>query len=199
MKIFCIHFEGEAGSGRATAAAGADSALLRPGEPVFIPDDTDRWETLAAPAIRISRLGTAIRARQARAYFDAVSVMHILRPRPGTPPFDDIDIPPYILDRTFAPGSWTELGDTADDTPFSMKLTRSLLKTDEVTEESEVSFTISSLQACRAVELLSRMATFKTGDIIIFTDAATPPRSPELDSRVRCSLNGTENLSIRLK
>lgn len=199
MKIFCIHFEGEAGSGRAIVVPGADSALLRPGEPVFIPDDTECWESLAAPAIRISRLGTAIRARQARAYFDAVSVMHILRPKPGCEPFDDIDMPPYTLDRTFAPGAWTALGDTADDRPLTIWLTRSMLKSDDVTEESEVSFTIDSLQVCRAIELLSRMATFKTGDIIVFTDAATPPHRPELDSRVRCTLNDTECLNVRLK
>ncbi|MDE6853925.1 MAG: hypothetical protein K2J38_02600 [Muribaculaceae bacterium] len=199
MKIFCIHFEGAPGGGRATAIPGADSAILRPGEPVFIPDDTERWESFAAPAIRISRLGTAIKARQARAYFDAVSVMHVLRPKAGCKPFDDIDMPPYTFDRTFAPGAWIELGNATDDTEFAIRLSRSLLRSDRITEESEVTFSISSVQACKAVELLSRMATFKTGDIIVFTEAGTHPHRPELDSKVCCTINGTECLSIRLK
>lgn len=49
---------------------GADSAVLRCGEPVFVPDPVDEWVSLVAPAVRLCRLGMHM-GRNARAYFDS--------------------------------------------------------------------------------------------------------------------------------
>ena len=52
----------------------ADSALLKPGRPFFVPDDMGRIDYEAELVIRICRLGKNIPERFAHRYYDAVTV-----------------------------------------------------------------------------------------------------------------------------
>ena len=52
----------------------ADSALLKPGKPFFVPDDMGRIDYEAEVVVRICRLGKTIPARFAHRYYDAVTL-----------------------------------------------------------------------------------------------------------------------------
>jgi 2-keto-4-pentenoate hydratase/2-oxohepta-3-ene-1,7-dioic acid hydratase in catechol pathway len=52
----------------------ADSALLKPGKPFFIPDDMGRIDYEAEVVVRICRLGKNISTRFAHRYYDALTL-----------------------------------------------------------------------------------------------------------------------------
>lgn len=52
----------------------ADSSLLKPGKPFFIPDDMGQIDYEAEVVVRICRLGKTISERFAHRYYDAVTV-----------------------------------------------------------------------------------------------------------------------------
>ena len=160
MKILCI-FHGK--DGNLHVKAGADSAVLRPGEPVFVPDPVQVWRSTVAPAIRLSRLGTSIKAAFAPEYYDAVSLFHILTP---VDPVIVDGLPPYILDRTFSPGIWHGItpADLVGGYDFSAK--RKNLNGEADAAEASGHFSLASLGADSAIEALSRYLTFRTGDIL---------------------------------
>ena len=51
----------------------ADSALLKPGRPFFVPDDMGRIDYEAEVVVRICRLGKSIPTRFAHRYYDALT------------------------------------------------------------------------------------------------------------------------------
>ena len=52
----------------------ADSALLKPGRPFFVPDDMGRIDYEAEVVVRICRLGKSIPTRFAHRYYDALTL-----------------------------------------------------------------------------------------------------------------------------
>ncbi|MDE7411340.1 MAG: hypothetical protein K2M94_04795 [Paramuribaculum sp.] len=58
----------------------ADSALVTPGRPFFLPDFSTGWLMKAHLAVRISRLGKNISTRFAHRYYDAASLLLQLMP-----------------------------------------------------------------------------------------------------------------------
>ena len=100
MKVLCISANGK----RLKVDVGSDQAILRPGEPVFVPEPVEEWRSSVAPAVRISRLGTAIKASSARAYYDSIAPVHLLTPADNSVADG---LPPFVLDRALSPGKWT--------------------------------------------------------------------------------------------
>ena len=174
-------------------ALGADSALLRPGEPVFLPETDNPAFSAVVPAIRICRLGFWVRSNFA-SYFDAVTLFHYLKPAEQDLPQW---LPPYVADRTFSPGTWQPL---PDDGIISAQVSRKPLPGHHgqtVAEQFRVS--LQELDPEGLIRDLSRQITLKTGDILIFPDAGTRLRQAELDSGICADLNGAQVLDIRLK
>lgn len=171
---------------------GADSAILRCGEPVFVDGNTADWELLVAPAIRISRLGTHIPPSKARSYYDAVSVFLVMRPCVPSP-----DIPWAMRDRTFSPGIWMPC---ANDIRLNVGCNPISSKTDPDNCRTDL-FELSAIQetADIAVAFLSRYCTFKTGDILLFIDMAVSLGCPRLDTAIHADINGTPSLNVRIK
>lgn len=187
MKILCLHTTRD---GRHEIMLGADSAMLRPGEPVFLPDDTEGWLSVVAPAVRISRLGTAIKAGNAHAYRDSIGLVHLLLPEHSV-------VPPLALDRAISPGQWVNAD---SDTRYEVKVCRNPIGGTDPRPQM-LSFTLGDLDADNAIARLSENMTFRTGDIIIFADKGSRPEIPELDTEIRATLasDGTALLDIRLK
>lgn len=190
MKVFLVH---KSCSESPQVELGADSAVMRSAEPVFVPDPVEDWVSLVAPAIRISRLGTHI-AKHPEAYYDAVGAVHLLLPaRPEVAQ----GMPRLALDRAIAPGAWqpVEPGKT------ELTVRRSLLWGDDPEAEALLAadFSLSDLNANDTVRHISRYVTLRTGDIIIFADAAVNLASPILDTKVQAWINGESSLDIKLK
>lgn len=172
---------------------GADSAVLRPSEPVFVPDPVADWTSLVAPAVRISRLGTHI-TRHPESYYDAVAAVHVLMPaRADVVP----GIPPLALDRAISPGAWQPIeGEVTE-----LTVRRSLLWGDDPDVQTILAadFSLAALALDRLIRHISRYITFKSGDIIILADAAKSLGEPILDTRIQAWINGDPSLDIRIK
>lgn len=173
-------------------APGADSALVRPGFPCFLPDFArEGWELRLAPVVRVGRLGKWVEPRFAPRYIDALSVAAILRPAdPGQgslPVFDGAIIPGAF--RPYVPGGRATLrvwGPGAE-------------------EPADIPFSIADLRAEDTLALISRSVTLKSGDLLmpaifpaafpaaigldfaasIITPGDDPGREPALRARVK--------------
>lgn len=184
MKVLAVRSE----NGIIRADGGGDSAVLRPGEPVFIPEPTDEWFFTIAPAIRISRLGTHIPTDKAHLYYDSIGAVHLLLPAVEVP------VPVLFIDRAVAPpNTWLPY----DNSAFELTVQRSLLSDGTALDSCRT--VVDSLDADRVVSQLSKWIMLKTGDIIVFTDYATEPVHPRPDTRVTASLGDTESLNIKIK
>ncbi|MCM1071303.1 MAG: hypothetical protein NC391_06670 [Alistipes timonensis] len=150
---------------------GADSALVRPGFPCFLPDFArEGWELRLAPVIRVSRLGKWIEPRFAHRYIDALSLAAILRPAVPEAPLASprhcgeakAELPPAsprppflpIFDGAITPGLFTPLPEGLE----------AILA---VKGAAPIPFTLSDLRAAETLALISRSVTLKSGDLII--------------------------------
>lgn len=178
-----------------TIDVGVDSAMLRTGEPVFIEEPAEAWRTEAASAVRISRLGSHIPLRHAGRYYDAVAAIHLLRP--ATPRTDGL--PPLFCDRALAPGQWVPVGEDGAD--MTVEAFRTPLRGEGHTERfgPAMAATAASLGVDEAIAELSRTMTLKTGDILIFEDAAAYIGAPVIDSRIEATIGGKPSLSVKIK
>ena len=139
MKIIVLSNAPElSGGAKPELIAGADSAILRHGEPVFLDGNTS--SALYAPAFRIGKLGTHIPGKVASRYIDAYTIFHMLVPS-GHNFMADTIWP--LCDRAFSPGAWLK-GDIPE--KIGIDISCNMLHSDELAYE---------------------YFTFKTGDIII--------------------------------
>ncbi len=191
MKIFCISRDTD---GKIILRPGADSALLRPGEPVFVPEPFSGWQSTIAPAVRLCRLGMNIREKSAAAYYDSIAPFHLLTPVEGSE--SDPGLPPYILDRAFSPGQWLPTENVGEVT-ISASL-RSIDGNTTLMQQSRT-FGFADLLLDPTISHLSRYLTFKTGDILVFTDFSLDPFTPVPDTTLEVTMNSIMALAIRLK
>lgn len=168
MKIISI-FDNGAASPR--MSAGADSAVLRTGDPLFVPDHLGPWSGALCPALRICRLGLNVPERAARSYYDAITAVHVLIPAPGNPLGPELVA---MTDRAFAPGTWLPLDPATPATSRIDLAVESKGPGDAEPESASVSFSLASLGADRAIASLSRLATVKMGDILLFRHISLP-------------------------
>lgn len=192
MKVLYIKHNPD---GSLNVEAGADSSVLRPGEPVFVPDPVSGWRSTIAPAVRISRLGTAIKASRASAYYDAIAPVHILTPASSA--LCD-GLPPYILDRTLSPGLWQPLGEESG-ARHTFAVEVRALNAEAPFASVSVDFSIADAGVDTAMEVLSRHLTFRTGDILVFPDCGLSLGVAVLDTELRVTVDGAEALKIRMK
>lgn len=192
MKILSI-FHGK--DGNIHVKAGADSAILRQGEPVFVPEPVQVWRSSAVPAIRMSRLGTSIKEANAAEYYDAITLFHLLTP---VDPVIVDGFPPYILDRAFSPGQWLAIPTDKQKT-LGIRAVRQSLNGCAEPVETTGAFTTASLGADSVIASLSRYLTFRTGDILVFPDKGIELGAPVLDTQLTATIDSDTVLTIRLK
>lgn len=171
-------------------ALGADSAVLRPGEPVFVPDPAGDWRSAIVPAVRICHLGMNILPAMAPKYYDSVGLFHTL-----TPAEPLSGIPWGLIDRTFSPGSWQP----ANAAKLEIAVSRTRIGAESADFSASLSVDWDSLDVDGTVARLSRYCTLRTGDVLLFADFAASIGSPVLDTTVQAWLNGTESIHIRIK
>lgn len=190
MKILLVS---TASDGSLSVSGGADSALLRPGEPVFTDMPLEEWELKVALAIRISRLGLHIPLCHASRHYDAFAAVALRLP------LRDDGVPALFHDRAVSPGAWIE-AEALSGGDFTIAATRRPLP-GRMSDVIDISCTISadSLQVDAIVSWLSRTMTLKTGDIIIFADSALLFGAPLPDTALTAIVGGKESLSVRIK
>lgn len=187
MKVLLIETDS---AGRMSVQLGADSAVLRQGEPVFVPEPVSQWRCRVMPAIRISRLGMHISPANAARHFDSVSLFHVM-----TPAEPLYGVPCGMIDRSFSPGEWLPAENITD---VHWSVTRKKIGM-EVDFCRNKSFCLEKLGVPDAISNLSRLSTFRTGDVLLFADAAVDLGSPVLDTCIEATLNTNTILNIRIK
>lgn len=181
--------------GRPCISPGADSAILRVGEPVFIQQPADEWTTCITVAVRISRLGLHIPVAHSSRHYDAVAAVHLLTP---VHPVVSDCLPPLFRDRAVAPGEWVPVEQTGNE--FNMNVTRRPLRGDEsVSLDGEIAVCLDKLRLNEIVSYVSQSMTLKNGDIIILRDAAVELGAPVPNTTVAATFSDIPSLSIRIK
>ena len=191
MKIIVLSNAPElSGGAKPELIAGADSAILRHGEPVFLDGNTS--SALYAPAFRIGKLGTHIPGKVASRYIDAYTIFHMLVPS-GHNFMADTIWP--LCDRAFPPGAWLK-GDIPE--KIGIDISCNMLHSDELAYENTYDFENISGHAVDAVAGLSKYFTFKTGDIII--DAGNPLKTtPVINTRTVVNIGSANVLDFKYK
>ena len=190
MKLLIVE---TASDGSLQAVPGADSAMLRPGEPVFVPDPAGAWRSRVMPAVRVSRLGMHINARNARLYFDAISAFHVMTPMNPMP-----GIPIGFIDRTFSPGSFLPAAPPQDAVERTLVVSRAPIGS-PAADVLTTSFSVDSIGAAATLSEISQWCTLKTGDVLLFADAAIDLGTPVLDTAIEAKIDDTPVLNIRIK
>lgn len=162
----------------------ADSSIVTPGKPLFLPEIAENYHLVAAPAFRICRLGKNIAERFAYRYFDAMTI--VLRVIPELPP----DIPASALTTAFdsasVEGKWLNLPEF--DTPLNI----------EIQHSDKISISINETGIGKAISVLSRHFTMKNGDIILPCMFPTE-YTAVIDTRFNVSINGNNAIDLKIK
>lgn len=137
---------------------GADSALVRPGFPCFLPDfASEGWELRLAPVFRIGRLGKWIDTRFAPRYLDSVTLAAILRPAPAEP---HAACPAFlpVFDGAITPGSFI---------PCPLEGEAIISYGPRGEEPSTLAVSLSDLRTAETLAIISRSVTLKSGDLLV--------------------------------
>ena len=170
--------EGAATDGRTVAEpvifTKADSALLKPGKPFFVPDDMGRIDYEAEVVVRICRLGKNIPERFAHRYYDAVTVGIDFTARDLQKKASAAGQPWTIckgFDGAAAIGEWVPkenlfaTGIAADgELSGIQRLKFRLDKNGETVQEGSTAEMIHGVDAI--IAYISRFFTLKTGDLL---------------------------------
>ena len=132
----------------------ADSAIGRDVQPLFLPPGP--WVGALAWACRIGRLGKSVAPKFAIRYADAIAPALLTTPPSPVPAWA------AIADCALIPGAWQPLAADYEPEPASGNLPAQP-SVDEI---------------CHAVADITRLATVKTGDIIVFSPGVPFPLHP---------------------
>ena len=178
------------------SSAIADSAVVRQGMPMFVPDFAMDWKLRVVPCITIGRLGKSILPRFASRYIDSVGLGIRLMPPvcDGSGPMSATMHAGLAatFDGAFAPG-----------TPFQASVATEPMLVDVCQHgaaQSNLRLDIrpDQLMAEETVSFVSRYVTLRTGDIII--PCTFPTELPAtVNSVVELTLNGEPALRLKIK
>lgn len=174
--------------------AGVDSAVLRPGEPVFVPEG-GVWNSFIVPSVRIGRLGMCISAKAAPAYIDGWTLFHVLKPAEPI-----AGVPWTIIDRTFSPGAWQPFGPDEYDRTRQSTVVKCPISMREDSTTCETEFSLAGMGVNEAISRFSAYCTLRTGDVLLFHDYALALGEAEINTEIKATAaDGIELLKIRIK
>ena len=141
----------------------ADSALLKPGKPFFVPDHMGRIDYEAEIVVRISRLGKQISERFAHRYYDALTVGIDFTAREMQRKASEAGQPWTIckgFDGSAAIGEWVDKERFLD----IQRLRFRLDKNGETVQEGYTGDMLYSVD--QIIAYISKYFTLKTGDLL---------------------------------
>lgn len=173
----------------------ADSSLLKPGKPFFVPDTMGPIEYEAEVVVRICRLGKNIAPRFSHRYYDAVTLGIDFTARQLQQKLKDAG-KPWELSKAFDSsaviGEWVEKEKFLDVQSLSFRLDVNG-RTRQEANTAEMLFKIDEL-----IAYLSRFFTFKTGDML-FTGTPAGSGPVEIEDLLEGYLQDRQVLSLKCK
>lgn len=183
----------------------ADSALLKGGKPVFLPDWTQDCSATLCLWARIKHMGKSIPARFAHRYYDQLGVgvdftaEDVLRrlkeagePWEKAKSFDGSAVigQPLAQVENQSCSENTEaefVADKAEHTPQTQAMTLALT----INREKKVETIINNVDEALgyAIENVSRFFTLREGDYLFLSPAGIEHPKVEIDDHIACSLN----------
>lgn len=169
-------------SGLPSVTLVADSALVMPGRPLFLPDFSQHWRGTVFLGVRISKLGKGVAPKFARRYYDAVCA-------------------------AFHPLAFSDTGERigagfAGLYDGAVVLGR-MLGAEEDAEYIDIAcgrqaLTVDMAVVDKAVSAVSYWSTLKTGDIIMATGMMldAPLRVGDM---LEAAVNGVPSLKVKIK
>ena len=145
----------------------ADSALLKPGRPFFVPDDMGRIDYEAELVIRICRLGKNIPERFAHRYYDAVTFGIDFTARDMQRQASEAGLPWTIckgFDGSAAIGEWLPVIHTEDTGGTAFDYRFRLDKNGETVQQGCSMNMIHNVD--QLISYISHYFTLKTGDLL---------------------------------
>lgn len=145
----------------------ADSALLKPGRPFFVPDDMGRIDYEAELVIRICRLGKNIPERFAHRYYDAVTVGIDFTARDMQRQASEAGLPWTIckgFDGSAVIGEWLPVIHTEDTGGTAFDYRFRLDKNGETVQQGCSMNMIHNVD--QLISYISHYFTLKTGDLL---------------------------------
>lgn len=156
----------------------ADSAVCADNMPLFVPDGA--WMCQARMALRIDRLGKSIKPQFARRYYGAFTLVNYLRRADSLAPEGG------AIDQCVIHGRWLPIGDAAPEVAVEVA---------DLRYGGVVEVDFSAID--EAISELSRLSTFKTGDIIILPNPILS-FTPSPQSAFKGLINSEEVLNFRI-
>lgn len=163
----------------------ADSSAHRNRYPYFLPDTSGRRAVRLSPAIKISRLGTHIAEKFASRYYDSFVVAAMFFPEEVAGRAEAADESIYISDSAYCVGDPVAVD--APDVEHTIALS-----------DRRLVFSASSLTVDKRVSEMSKYATLKMGDLIIFADVSLDAIVAEGDM-IDVKLDGTSVIELKIK
>ena len=177
----------------------ADSALLKPGKPFFVPDHLGRIDYEGELVVRICRLGKSIPRRFAHRYYDAVTIGIDFTARDMQRHARQKGLPWTIckgFDGSAAIGEWLELegrelkAEGGEQLCFRIDLNG---KTVQQATTADMLYGVDEL-----IEYLSQFFTLKTGDLI-YTGTPAGVGPVAVGDLIEGFIGNSKVLSVRCK
>lgn len=161
----------------------ADTALVTPGKPTFVPDvpGCTSWAERICLAVRISRLGKTIAPRFVERYIDGITLASRIYPIDGTGKI--MAGRASAIDCGVTLGNWTPISEE------NLTIEANGLHTEV---EKPVELINSSIAS------LTEALTVKTGDLLLLP-LDIPLRPINIGDRSQVTLGDTEVLNVRFK
>lgn len=175
-----------------------DSAMIRTGKPLFIPDDSP-YRLFISPGFKISRLGKTITPKFARRYFDSVAPMAVIMPERSALRIAE-NRHPYatdiVADCAVVCGEFISMSNISPDSVFNI-YNSDIYNTDP---QSVVNDNMAWFEdaACEAVVFASIRNTLKIGDLIIPLLSGSGINAKP-DAKFSAKIDEVELLSFKLK
>lgn len=173
----------------------ADSSLLKPGKPFFVPDFMGRIDYEAELVVRISRLGKTIAERFAHRYYDAVTLGVDFTARDLQRKLRSEGHPWELckgFDGSAAIGEWVDKAKFLSVQRIGFRLSVNG-ETRQIGQTADMLYTIDQL-----IAYVSRFFTLKTGDLLYTgTPAGTGP--VQIEDHLEGWLEDRKVLDLRCK
>ena len=173
----------------------ADSSLLKPGKPFFVPDFMGRIDYEAELVVRISRLGKTIAERFAHRYYDAVTLGVDFTARDLQRKLRSEGLPWELckgFDGSAAIGEWVDKAKFLSVQRIGFRLSVNG-ETRQMGQTADMLYTIDQL-----IAYVSRFFTLKTGDLLYTgTPAGTGP--VQIEDHLEGWLEDRKVLDLRCK